>query len=114
MSLSESEKIQRRIRSTAKDMVSDLIWHEDPFCKGMDTDDFFPVNEEIAEIEMECCFSCVNRPICFVKGLDEGFGIWGGFSSASRRKLMQDEKFLFLVLRDMIDDVSEMSSMSDR
>lgn len=64
-------------------------WREFAACRGLDPALFFPERGEITKPAKATCDSCAVREVCLDEALDrrEKFGIWGGESERSRRKI---------------------------
>jgi hypothetical protein len=64
--------------------------YEDPRCKGIDTDIYYPPEEEQPrELKTirEICGNCTHKTECAEWGIrNERFGIWGGLTQAQRKR----------------------------
>jgi WhiB family redox-sensing transcriptional regulator len=65
---------------------------EDPRCRGIDTDVYFPPEDGTAISEKKLivyvCGNCVHKSECADWGVrNERFGIWGGLTEPERRDI---------------------------
>lgn len=64
-------------------------WREDAACLGIDTDCFYPFQNESPEPAKRICGLCSVRSQCLAYSLemDDWNGIWGGMSEGERRRV---------------------------
>jgi hypothetical protein len=67
---------------------------EDPRCRGIDTDMFYPPEaehpREIVQI-LSLCNNCVHQSECAEWGIkNERFGIWGGLTHGKRTRIRKE------------------------
>lgn len=68
------------------------LWHSQAICRGVPSQVFYGANEyhpisgpEIARAKA-MCLVCPVRRLCLEQGLDEDWGIWGGFTRPERER----------------------------
>jgi hypothetical protein len=70
-------------------------WHRQALCRAVDTEVFFPADEECSpqrlhreRIAKAICAACPVRQQCAVHALAHGelHGVWGGLSEGDRRR----------------------------
>lgn len=70
-----------------------MDWAKKAACLGMNPEIFYPDSDEIhskvTKLALSICQGCPVRAECLTHAVnnDESFGIWGGLSLRSRRKL---------------------------
>lgn len=64
-------------------------WMDDAACRGLDTEVFFPEQDEATRDVKAICRTCDVQAECLAYALNIGerFGIWGGKSEKERRVL---------------------------
>ena len=80
---------------TLEEEVEGLVdWRAAASCRDSDPDVFFPDGEDVEAIARakEICAGCPVRADClaFAVELNQTDGIWGGRTSAERRRLRRD------------------------
>ncbi|QSE87597.1 WhiB family transcriptional regulator (plasmid) [Rhodococcus pseudokoreensis] len=63
-------------------------WRDFALCRVTDPEAFFPETGENGRPAKRVCAGCEVREACLAEALahDERFGIWGGLTTAERRK----------------------------
>lgn len=71
------------------------LWHEQAVCRGLPPQVFYGANEKAPmstrEIERAktVCGTCPVRRDCLRQGLQEDWGVWGGFTRSERERAAQ-------------------------
>lgn len=60
-------------------------WHEQAACRGTDPSLFYPEKGDPTDEAKAVCAECPVAIECFLGGLDEQYGIWGGGTLEDRR-----------------------------
>jgi WhiB family redox-sensing transcriptional regulator len=69
-------------------------WRDDAYCKGTDTEVFFPEKGGTTNDAKKMCALCEVRAECLEYAVEnnEHFGVWGGLSEAERRNLRRKSR----------------------
>jgi WhiB family redox-sensing transcriptional regulator len=69
-------------------------WARYAACRDAPGVDFFAERAALEEVERAkaVCRLCPVRLSCLEAGLEEQFGVWGGLSSAERRRLRREHQ----------------------
>lgn len=69
----------------------ETTWRSKGACQGLDTEIFYPDNEDDCEAAISICKTCQVRIACLNYALDsrEKQGVWGGASARERRRLLR-------------------------
>ena len=65
----------------------DEDWVLSAVCRQVDPELWFPEQGGGASVVKKICHGCPVRQECLDYGMDERFGIWGGFSEKERRSM---------------------------
>lgn len=76
-----------RIQIRASSVIKD--WYESAACHGMDTERFFPMNDNLPDQEIiDTCRDCPVRADCLQHAVDiDAQGYWGGTTRRQRINL---------------------------
>lgn len=68
-------------------------WKLEAFCRGMDTEIFYPVSKTTSEA-VQACAQCSVRPECLAEAsrMPIQIGYWGGLTAGARYKLFRDQR----------------------
>lgn len=74
--------------------VIDMLWRSKGACQGLDTEIFYPDNDDYADIAKSVCADCVVRIACLHYALDnrEHQGVWGGATAGERRRILRQRR----------------------
>ena len=65
-------------------------------CQGLNTEIFYMEESDLKERQLDnfavrkVCFTCVIRMDCLEAGMEEEYGIWGGFTRRERMKIRNE------------------------
>lgn len=77
--------------------VTDKEWVTQALCAEIDPELFFPSHQEKwqnVQIARDICNRCPVRKPCLLEGMQNEFGIWGGWSADHRQQLKKKIAFL--------------------
>ena len=74
--------------------ISDVSWRTKGACQGLDTEIFYPDNEDHADFAISVCSDCVVRLACLEYALEnrEHQGVWGATTARDRRRMLRQRR----------------------
>lgn len=85
-----SHALMKRLQDCAQP-ARELDWQERGLCRQTDPGLFFPLLGEGVREAKKICGGCEVKDTCLEYALqrDEGYGVWGGYSTAEREQIKQ-------------------------
>lgn len=74
--------------------VQEAKWWDFGACRGLDSEIFYPEDDEQAESAKAVCSTCNVQEVCLEYALSvrEKAGVWGGASERDRRRIIRQRR----------------------